>query len=84
MFVYDHKARQRVPVLLQRTIQALLQGGAGRGTIQRPVLVVSDNMHVHQTDIIYIYTSHNIFNTMISIYVIYVTYINYANIYIHN
>ena len=48
-----------------------------------PELVVSDNIRIHQTDI-YIYTSHNIFNTMISIYVIYVTYINYANIYIHN
>ena len=39
MFVYDHKARQHVPVLLQRTIQALLQGGAGRVTIQRRSLL---------------------------------------------
>ena len=46
-------------------------------------LVVSANIRIHQNDT-YIYTSHNIFNTVISIYVIYVTYINYANIYIHN
>ena len=58
--IYTMLFTVHVPVLLQRTIQALLQGGAGRVTIYTTSeLVVSANIRIHQTDMyIYVHKSY--------------------------